>query len=173
MGKFRITSGNITDDTILKGHDSIVNPTNPRMVCGAGVSGSIFKKAGVNLLEEYTSKTYNITYENSNNLMKVGEVRITPGFNLNMDIIFVQGGVYWGSNSPIEELINTYHNLLKEIKNKGYKNILCPSLGTGSYGYSHKQVGNIVKNILEEFTKENDINIDLVIYDKEDIKYYK
>ena len=47
--QFQILIGNIVDNAILNGKDIIVNPTNPRMVCGAGVSQVIFKKAGVEI----------------------------------------------------------------------------------------------------------------------------
>lgn len=56
MGRYRVLVGDITSDSILKGHDLIINPTNPQMVAGAGVSGAIFKKAGVDRLEDYTQK---------------------------------------------------------------------------------------------------------------------
>ena len=58
MGKFRIIIGDITSDEILVNHDLIINPTNPQMVAGAGVSGAIFKKAGVDILEKYTQEHY-------------------------------------------------------------------------------------------------------------------
>ena len=58
MGRYRILTGNIVADEILANHDLIVNPTNPQMVAGAGVSGEIFKKAGVDTLEAYTQYHY-------------------------------------------------------------------------------------------------------------------
>ena len=105
MGRYRILTGNIVSDTILFNHDLIINPTNPQMVAGAGVSGEIFKKAGVDILENYTQSYYDIHYFSDNykieNIMKVGDIRITPGFNLGMDIMFVQGPKYWEyDNSP-------------------------------------------------------------------------
>ena len=38
MGKLNIVCGNIVSDKILKLGDAIVNPTNPMMRPGAGVS---------------------------------------------------------------------------------------------------------------------------------------
>ena len=55
-----------TSDEILVNHDLIINPTNPQMVAGAGVSGAIFKKAGVDILEKYTQEYYNINYFSDN-----------------------------------------------------------------------------------------------------------
>lgn len=62
MGNLIVLHGNIVDDDILKLGDAIVLPTNPMMRCGAGVSGVIFKKAGVDQLEKYTEKVFGISY---------------------------------------------------------------------------------------------------------------
>lgn len=176
MGKLNIIVDDITNDKLLKTHDAIVNPTNPRMVCGGGVSGSIFYKAGTIKLENYTQSTYNISYFTNDNLMEVGEVRITPGFNLGIDIIFLQGPKKYDYDNYQEAhqlLLNTYKNLIKESYSKGYKNILCPSLGTGSYGFEHKDIANDVISIIKENIKDIDLNIDLVLYNEEDKIYYK
>ena len=166
MGKVRILVGNIVSDEILKNHDLIVNPTNPYMIAGGGVSGAIFHKAGIHQLEEYTKEKYQEDY------MKIGDVRITPGFNLGMDIMFVQGPKFYEHEEPITLLLNVYKIMLNEIKNKNYKNVLSPSLGTGVYGYKHEEVGKLVYNLLKTFTEINDINIDLVLSGEEIIKYY-
>ena len=176
MGKYRILTGNIVSDTILSNHDLIINPTNPQMVAGAGVSGEIFKKAGVDILEKYTQSQYDIHYFSDNykveNIMKVGDIRITPGFSLGMDIMFVQGPKHWEYDNSTQVLFNIYKKLLKVALNKGYKNILLPSLGTGEYGFEHSEIGKEVTKILEEFTKYNDINVDLVIFNEMDRIYY-
>lgn len=177
MGKLRIIVGDIVNDEILLGHDAIVNPTNPQMVAGAGVSGAIFKKAGVERLEEYTQKEFGINYfsddYNIDNMMKVGEVRITPGFNLDMDIIFVQGPTKWEFDNSLDVLLDTYTNLLKEIEKKNYKNVLVPSLGTGHYGFMHEEVSKVVIPLIKNYIKDKDINIDFVVYDNEDKYYYE
>ena len=176
MGKLNILVGDITDDKIIIGHDAIVNPTNPRMVCGAGVSGAIFQKAGVQKLEAYTQNTYNINYFTQDNLMTVGEIRITPGFNLGIDILFVQGPKeYDYENDSVAKslLLTTYKNLIKTAYTNGYKNILCPSLGTGSYCFKHKDVASDVVTIIRENIKDIDLNIDLVLYNESDKQYYE
>ena len=177
MGNFRILVGDITSDELLKGHDLIVNPSNPAMLSGSGVSGAIFKKADVDKLEEYTQKEFNINYLskdfNRDNLMKTGDIRITPGFNLNMDIMFVQGPKKWDSDDSLDILKKTYNNMFNEIEKNKYKNILMPSLGTGFYGFGHVEVGKFVPSMIREFVKDKDINVDLVLYSDEDSKYYE
>ena len=93
MGNIVLLHGNIVDDNILKLGNAIVLPTNPMMRCGAGVSGAIFKRAGIDRLEQYTEKAFGISYYDMTrkNEMKPTEVRVTPGFALPCDIIFAQG----------------------------------------------------------------------------------
>lgn len=176
MGKLTILVGDITSDELLIGHDAIVNPTNPRMVCGAGVSGAIFHKAGVDELENYTQSAYNISYFTEDNLMNVGDIRITPGFKLGMDIIFVQGPKkydYDDNRKAKMVLLDTYKKLIQVAYSKGYKHILCPSLGTGSYCFRHEDIAKDVVSVIKESIKELDLNIDFVLYDASDIIYYE
>lgn len=175
MGTLNILIGDITCDSLLKEHDIIVNPTNPRMVCGAGVSQNIFHKAGVNQLEEYTQKKYNISYYTNDNLMQVGEVRITPGFNLGIDIMFAQGPKsydYETLEEAISVLLKTYINIIETAYSNGYKRVLCPSIGTGSYCFEHKNIGKQVVSIIKSSIEDKKITFDLVLYNEEDKKYY-
>ncbi len=166
LGKLQILVGDITNDDILKDHDAIVNATNPAMMHGGGVCGAIFDKAGSTLLSNYIKNNFSTN-------MVVGEMRITPGFKIGMDIIFAQGPKYYECDNPIDELKKTYLNLLDTIKNNNYKNVLLPSLGTGIYGYKHEDVGKMVVDTINEYIKDTDINIDLVLYFEKDKKYYE
>lgn len=178
MGEFYIISGNITGDKILKLGDVIVNPTNPMMRPGGGVSGDIFRKAGVDVLENYTAMTFGVSYYNppGKNEMRVTEVRITPGFGLNTDIIFAQGPKVWEYNNyeiAFQLLLQTYSNIVVTAKEKGYKSILTPSLGTGEYGFEHDIVANAVVKHLFWLSKKYDIRIFLVLYNGEIEHIYK
>ena len=53
--------------------------------------------------------------------MKPREIRVTPGFNLNMDIIHVLAPKYYEARNPIDELLFTYKKMLEVILEKGYK----------------------------------------------------
>lgn len=175
MNNLRILTGDIVNDALLKTHDLIVNPTNPRMLCGGGVSGVIFHKAGVEELEKYTTETYNISYYTEQNLMEVGEIRITPGFNLDIDIMFAQGprAYEYDEETALKLLLKTYVNIVEEANKKGYKNVLCPSFGTGSYGFKHKTTATHVMRTLRESLKDKDMNFDFVLYDEKDKIYYE
>ncbi len=175
MGTLNICVGDITSDAILKNHDLIINPTNSRMVCGMGVSQSIFHKAGTEQLENYTQSKYNISYFTEDNLMQVGEIRITPGFALGLDIMFVQGPKLYDYNEykvAKSILLEIYKSIVEKAYFEGYKNILIPSLGTGNYGFEHRDIAKEVISVLKESLKYKDINIDFVLYNETEKKYY-
>ena len=149
MGKLYLLSG----DYILnsKDKDAIVNCDNKYMINGSGICGVIYKNAGNELLE-YCKQIYKTE-------MKTGEVRVTPGFNLNMDIIHVLAPKYYEANSPIDDLLHAYKNMLEVITKKDYKNVLVCSLGTGVHGYKHEDVAKPLIFLLNNFCKINDVNL--------------
>ena len=67
-------------------------------------------RASGNELIEYCQNTYK-------EYMVDGEVRITPGFNLPMDIIHVLAPKYYEETDSINSLMDCYNNLLLNIKN--------------------------------------------------------
>lgn len=172
MNRLNVICGNIVSDEIMKLGDAIVNPTNPMMRPGGGVSGDIFRKAGVDMLENYTSQKYDISYFNppGKNEMEVTDVRITPGFLLNKDIIFAQGPKVWeydNYETAFHLLLETYTNIINAAKSANYKSIITPSLGTGEYGFEHNIIARPVTKHLKNLSEKYDIIINLVLYSKE------
>lgn len=172
MAKLIILSGDIVDDDILQLGDAIVLPTNPMMRCGAGVSGAIFKKAGVDKLEQYTEKVFGISYYDTTrkNEMKPTEVRVTPGFALPCDIIFAQGPKayeYDEFKDALMLLLQTYLNVICTAVNRGYKSVLLPALGTGSYGFTHEDTAAAVMNLLKALVQDKDLAVYFVVYEEE------
>lgn len=149
MGKLILTSGNYLDNVNYV--DAIVNSQNKYMQYGSGICGVIYRSAGNELLE-YCQSNYS-TY------MNVGEVRITPGFNLKKDIIHILAPKFYEESNPIEKLLDAYGNLLNVIKDKGYKSVLVCSLGAGIHGYKHEEIYKPVINLLNGFCRMNDIDI--------------
>ena len=163
MGKLYLITGDIIDKSI--GMDAIVNAQNKYMIKGGGICGAIYNASGPKL-EEYCKNNYK-TY------MVDKEVRITPGFNLNMDIIHVLAPKHHEHTNPIEELIDTYNNLLKSIIDNNYKKVLIPSLGTGFHGYKHTEVAKPVIKLLNDFCNNNDIDIYFININKETTSIYE
>lgn len=56
--------------------------------------------------------------------MYPSEIRITPGFNLKIDIIHVLAPISYQEKEPIAKLKETYENLVNIIKEMGYKKAL-------------------------------------------------
>jgi O-acetyl-ADP-ribose deacetylase (regulator of RNase III) len=157
MGKLHFVCGEYITNS--SGMDAIVNSQNKDMVLAQGICGEVYKAAGLKLLE-YCKSTYSEE-------MKVGEVRITPGFNLDMDIIHVLPPIFSADidpnneedEGPINRLMNVYENLLHEIKTKKYKKVLLPSIGTGFAGYKNEDMVKPLINLLNGFCKINDIDL--------------
>lgn len=158
MGKLSIVSDNILEH--LKDKDLIVNSANQYMICGSGVCGAIYKKANKELLEDYC-KTHYKEY------MKVNEVRITPGFNLGLDILHIYCPKCYESKTPLLDLLDSYNNIFISAKEKDYKNIVSVSLGTGVHGYKHIDIAKDIVAKLNELVKEYDIDFTLVLPSEE------
>ena len=178
MCSLHVLVGNIVDDELLRKVDAVVLPTNPMMRCGAGVSGAIFHKAGVDALESYTERRFGISYfdESRHNEMKPTEVRITPGFALPCDIIFAQGPKaydYPNLDTAMEFLLTTYVNIFKAAAEQRWTALLIPALGTGSYGFSHEDTASKVTRLLAELTSMYGITAYLVLNDATVLEYYK
>lgn len=163
MGRLNIVSGNILE--YLKGKDLIVNSANQYMIYGSGVCGAIYKKANKELLEDYCKQHYK---EN----MKVNEVRITPGFDLDIDILHIYSPKYYESKTPLLDLLDSYNNVFLSAKKKNYKSIVSVSLGTGVHGYNHNDIAKDIIIKLDKLVKEYDIDFTLVLPNEEIKKMY-
>ena len=101
MGKLYLLTGDIIKNS--NNMDAIVNAQNKYMAHGSGICGAIYNAAGPKLLE-YCHNTYKTN-------MIDGEVRITPGFNLNMDIIHILAPKAFEQPNPIEALIKASNEM--------------------------------------------------------------
>lgn len=163
MGRLNIVSGNILEH--LKDKDLIVNSANQYMIYGSGVCGAIYKKANKELLEDYCKQHYK---EN----MKVNEVRITPGFDLDIDILHIYCPKYYESKTPLLDLLDSYNNIFLSAKKKNYKSIVSVSLGTGVHGYKHNDIAKDIVIKINELVKEYNIDFTLVLPSEEIKKTY-
>ena len=106
-------SGNIFD--YLEGKDLIVNSANQYMIYGSGVCGAIYKMADKDLLEQYCKEHFK---EN----MKVNEIRITPGFNIGIDVLHIYCPKYYQGEDSINKLLESYNNIFISAKENNYNN---------------------------------------------------
>ncbi|MDD3453564.1 MAG: macro domain-containing protein [Bacilli bacterium] len=164
MGNLNIVTGNILD--YISTVDAIVNSNNEYMIAGSGVCGVIYKAAGKNELENYCKEKFKTK-------MLTNEIRITPGFNLNKDIINIFAPKYYEHIDPIKKLMESYEQIFSISKQKGYKTILSVSIGTGVHGYKHNEVGLNIIPLLYYLVEKFNINFTLVLSNEEIAKIYR
>lgn len=150
MGKLFLTTGDYIKNAY--GMDAIVDAQNKYMGVGGNICGLILSAAGRNELLNYCK-------ENFKENMYPSEVRVTPGFKLNMDIIHVLAPVYKEEENPFKIMQETYINLVNTIKQKKYKKVMICGLGTGSHGYNAEDIAYDVMKILSNFAEKNDVEL--------------
>lgn len=100
---------------------------------------------------------------------------MTPGFELPCDIIFAQGPKayeYEDFKDAFILLLQTYQNVVRTAINRGYKTILLPALGTGSYGFTHEDTAQSVMNLLKAVLQGTSLTVYFVVYEEESKNIY-
>lgn len=146
--------------------DCIVNAARSSLLGGGGVDGAIHKKAGKELSE--FCKTLDGC--------SVGEVKLSPGFNLpSKNIIHTVGPRYLFKNeSEIEDLRNCYLNSLELAKKNKFKTLVFSNISTGAYGFPKDLASEVSFETVVSFLKENDFPEKVVFccYDLENLEMY-
>lgn len=161
MAKLNIVSGNIFD--YLEGKDLIVNSANQYMICGSGVCVAIYKKANKELLEDYCKQHYKDN-------MKLNEVRFSPGFDLGIDILHIYCPKYYEYKDhrlAIDDLLESYYQIVTKAKTNMYKSIVNVSLGTGVHGYKYNDVAKRIIELLNYLVLKYNIDFTLVLPNEE------
>jgi O-acetyl-ADP-ribose deacetylase (regulator of RNase III) len=151
---FKMIRANIVDVDA----DAIVSSDNENFTHGGGVSAEIFEHAGARLATALLNQTRN-----------VGEVLVTPGFDLKQEyILHVATPAYTGNPEDFERLKKCYAEIMRLALNLHIHSIAFPVLGNGSFGFPDNRAVEIAKNTLENFSRGNNlIDITLVLYDDE------
>lgn len=146
--------------------DCIVNAARSSLLGGGGVDGAIHKKAGIELLE--FCKTLDGC--------SVGEVKLSPGFNLpSKNIIHTVGPRYlFKTESEIQDLRNCYLNSLEIAKENEFKTLVFSNISTGVYGFPKDLASNISFETVTAFLLENEYPEKVVFccYDIENLELY-
>jgi len=127
---------------------------------GGGVCGAIFSAAGADMLQAACNNFAPI---------KTGEAVVTQGFNLPAKyIIHAAGPVYRGGNQDEEALLcSCYINSLELAVKLDCESIAFPLISSGIYGYPKADALRVATTAIRGFTSEHDIDISLVVFDKE------
>ena len=153
----------VRNDITKMSVDAIVNTANMKLEIGGGVCGAIFSAAGVEKLTEEC---------NSIGRCNIGEAVITKGYGLAAKyIIHTVGPIWQGGNADEAELLrNCYINSLKLGLEYNCKSIAFPLISSGIYGYPKDGALQIAISTIGEFLMEHEMQIYLVVYDKNAIR---
>lgn len=163
MNVFRIIKGDITKLNV----DAIVNAANNSLLGGGGVDGAIHKAAGPKLLEECKQL----------NGCKIGEAKITKGYNLPAKwVIHTVGPIWRGGNHGEDELLaSCYRNCLTLAVQKGIKTIAFPSISTGAYRFPVQRAAKIAVNSISSFLSRDQSleQVIMVAFDNNTLWHYQ
>ena len=139
--------------------EAIVNAANSRLLMG-GVCGAIFNAAGAEKMQAACDKI---------GFCGLGEAVITKGFNLKAKyVIHTVGPIYKAANTVQEkQLYSAYESSLNLAKSKGIRSIAFPLISSGIFGYPKAEAITIARQAIRDFLLENDMDIYLVVYDKD------
>lgn len=159
---FNIVRGDITDMNV----DAIVNAANSGLLMGGGVCGAIFKVAGTDRLQKACNEI---------GFCGLGEAVITPGFDLKAKyVIHTVGPIYrQGNDIQEKQLYSCYKNSLELAKSYEIKSIAFPLISSGIFGYPKTEALAIAMSAINDFLSGNDMDIYLVIYDRETFEIIK
>lgn len=146
--------------------DCIVNAGKPSLLGGGGVDGAIHKIAGIEL-REFCKNLCGC---------KVGEAKLSPGFNLPSKFIIHTVGPRYLFKSAEEEnsLRDCYLNSLKLAKVEKFKKIVFSNISTGAYGFPKDIAAKISLNTCIDFLKSNEYLQKIIFcsYDLENLEQY-
>ena len=139
--------------------DAIVNTANPEAIIGYGCDAGIHKKAGPKLLEA-RKKIGSIG---------VGEVAITPAFDLDAKFVIHAVGPIWQDGTHHEEalLSRCYRGALQLAKAHNCESIAFPLLSAGNHGFPKPLALQIAIREFSSFLMENEMQIYLVVFGKD------
>jgi len=155
------------DITTLK-VDAIVNAANETLLGGGGVDGAIHSAAGRELDKECAMLGG----------CKVGEAKITKGYNLPAKFVIHTVGPVYGLDEEHQQgfLQDCYYNSLRLAVKHNVKTIAFPNISTGAFGYPIEAAATIAIASVESFLEKENHNIEkvyFVCFTDKDYEIYK
>lgn len=146
----------VRNDIVNMQVDAIVNTANPKPMIGYGCDAGIHKKAGPALLQA----------RKAIGDIGVGQVAVTPGFNLDADYVLHAVGPIWQDGAHNEEklLRQCYDNALLLAKEYKCESIAFPLLSAGNHGFPKALALQIAIAAFSSFLMEHEMQIYLVVF---------
>ena len=166
MSKFELINGSCVNQEV----DAIVNAANSYMMHSGGVARTILMKAGVEL--NYACREHQLP-------IKVGEVIVTPAFNIKNSkiIIHAVGPDFSRKPDAFIELFDSYYNSLIALKNNNYHSISFPLISSSIFGGNlDNPVKESTKQCIRAYNKfindypDYDIDVKLCAYSSSEMK---
>ena len=159
---FKILRNNITKVCA----DAIVNTANPMPVVGSGTDTAVYEAAGWDKL---------LAARKEIGVIERGQSAWTPAFNLKKHgvkyIIHTIGVFYQDGNHGEKEILRScYKTALKTAAELNCKSVAIPLLATGNYRFPKDLALQIAVEEISRFLLENEVDVLLVVYDKESYK---
>lgn len=146
--------------------DCIVNAARTSLLGGGGVDGAIHRKAGKELSD----------YCRTLGGCKVGEAKLSPGFNLPSDfIIHTVGPRYLFKNeNERSQLAQCYKSVLEIVKENKFKTISFSNISTGAYCFPKELAAEISFSLIIEHLNSEEYPEKIIIccYDLENLEIY-
>lgn len=118
-----------------------------------GLNTTVYGKLCQNIVKEANSFEYKKKLNDINGKVKVGDLIITPGYQLKAKYIYNVVTPYYKQDRHLYALESLYTKVLMEaIKHKQSK-IAVPIIGTGANGYPHIIVYRMVEELLKAFVE--------------------
>ena len=147
--------------------DAIVNAANAALSGGGGVDGAIHRAAGPELVRASRAL----------GPCAVGDVRITPGFNLPARyVIHAVGPVWWGGNRDEDALLaSCYRRAIEVAAQHGLRTIAFPPISTGAYRFPIDRAAAIaLRQIAASLAEHGTIErVTLVCFSAADVRAYR
>jgi O-acetyl-ADP-ribose deacetylase (regulator of RNase III) len=144
-----IINGDITELSV----DAIVNPNNKWLLAGSGLCGSIYRKAGKEILEATSRK---ICQDNFGGYVPCGSAVVTDSYGLNCKII-IHVVPPKHLIDPLNSLEECYRNALMVADAQNCASIAFPAIGIGINKIPLDQTFSFITNALKDF-ESNTLN---------------